>query len=92
MDDLTNKRIKVTIKEIEKEMNEIKSNMRELNKTEKEGERARDQKDRESDRRRRDISGSDQEGRRVSRESQGQKQVAKGGELDRGEPTTGGSE
>jgi len=62
MDDLTNKGIEVTIEEIEKEMNVLKSKMKELTKTERKGERARGQKERESDRRRRDISGSDQEG------------------------------
>jgi len=68
MDDLTNRGIEVTIKEMEKEMNELKNKMRELAKTKKESERARGQKDRKSDRRRRDISGSAQEGRRVSQE------------------------
>jgi len=46
----------------------LKNKMRELTKTEREGDRARGQKDRKSDRRRRDISGSAQEGRRVSQE------------------------
>jgi len=84
MDDLSNRGIEVTIEEMKKEMNQLKRKMRKLTKTEKKGQRALGQKDRESDRRRHDISGSDQEGRRVS-----QQKVRAGSRLPKVDNLTG---
>jgi len=43
MDDLTNRRIEVTLEEMERNMGELKRRMREINKTEKKDEGVRGQ-------------------------------------------------